>query len=153
MPQLDKVTFLGQFFWTTVLFFSLYFVLLKFFLPKLSKILKYRERKFISSSQESSSPLFKEIFLISTTCEKLLSTAFQQGVLIINNIVFDFTQWVLDGSHRLQETEYKKSNKNFLLGLSEISISEKLQSSQPLQPSSSLGDILETWQVLDAVRV
>ena len=145
MPQLDKVTFIGQFFWTTVLFFSLYFVLLKLFLPKISRIFKYREKKFNSYSQQSSSILFKEILLIKTTCEKLLSTTVQQGITTFKNVVFAFTNWMKGGSHQVEQIEYKKPNENYLKGLGEISFSEKIQYSQPFQPSPSFGGILEIW--------
>ena len=51
MPQLDKVTFLPQFFWLCVFYLGFYFILLKYFLPKISRILALRKRK-MSFSQE-----------------------------------------------------------------------------------------------------
>ena len=42
MPQLDKVTFLSQFFWFCVVFFSMYLILVKVFLPALARIVKVR---------------------------------------------------------------------------------------------------------------
>jgi len=42
MPQLDKVTFLSQFFWLCIAFSGLYLILVKTFLPYLSRILKVR---------------------------------------------------------------------------------------------------------------
>jgi hypothetical protein len=143
MPQLDKVTFLGQFFWTTLFFFSLYFLFLKLFLPQLSRILKYRGKKYNSHSHQSGSLLSKEIFLIRTTCEKLLSTTVEQGITIFKNVVFALTNWVKGGSHEIDEREYKKPNQNYLKGLGEISCSEKIPYSQPFQPSPYFGGILE----------
>jgi len=52
MPQLDKVSYLSQFFWLTICFFSFYFVLGKIYLPKINRILKARAIK-ISSLDES----------------------------------------------------------------------------------------------------
>lgn len=43
MPQLDKVTFLSQFFWFCVIFFSMYLILVKLFLPALARIVKVRQ--------------------------------------------------------------------------------------------------------------
>ena len=43
MPQLDKVTFLSQFFWFCVVFFSMYLILVKVFLPSLARIVKVRQ--------------------------------------------------------------------------------------------------------------
>lgn len=43
MPQLDKVTFLSQFFWLCIVFISMYLILVKFFLPALARIVKLRQ--------------------------------------------------------------------------------------------------------------
>jgi hypothetical protein len=43
MPQLDKVTFLSQFFWLCVVFFGLYLLLVKFFLPSFARLVKVRQ--------------------------------------------------------------------------------------------------------------
>ena len=45
MPQFDKITFFGQIFWLTVIFFSFYFISLELFLPKISAVLKTRKKK------------------------------------------------------------------------------------------------------------
>lgn len=50
MPQLDKLTFLSQFFWFCFFYLSFYFIVLKYFLPKLNRILKVRKKKMGSSS-------------------------------------------------------------------------------------------------------
>jgi hypothetical protein len=52
MPQLDKVTFLSQFFWLCVVFFSLYLVLVKLFLPSLARIVKVRQALAATDSGE-----------------------------------------------------------------------------------------------------
>jgi hypothetical protein len=52
MPQLDKVTFLSQFFWLCVVFISLYLTLVKLFLPSFARIFKVRVA-LANASQES----------------------------------------------------------------------------------------------------
>jgi len=52
MPQLDKVTFLSQFFWLCIVFFSLYLLLVKFYLPSLARIVKVRNA--VSNRSEDS---------------------------------------------------------------------------------------------------
>lgn len=42
MPQLDKLTFISQLFWLISTFLVFYFIFLKYLLPKISIILKYR---------------------------------------------------------------------------------------------------------------
>jgi len=49
MPQLDKVTFLSQFFWLCIVFSSLYLLLVKIFLPSIARLLK--GRKFVIESE------------------------------------------------------------------------------------------------------
>ena len=51
MPQLDKVTFLSQFFWLCFFYIGFYFLVLKFFLPKMTRILKLRKNKLSYSQQ------------------------------------------------------------------------------------------------------
>jgi len=45
MPQLDKVTFLSQFFWLCFFYFGFYLILVKHFLPRMSRLLKLRQAK------------------------------------------------------------------------------------------------------------
>lgn len=51
MPQLDKVTFLSQFFWLSFFYLGFYFFILKFFLPRMSRILKLRKKKMAGSQE------------------------------------------------------------------------------------------------------
>lgn len=53
MPQLDKVTFLSQFFWFCVVFFSMYITLVKYYLPALARIVKLRQTLGNTSSTDS----------------------------------------------------------------------------------------------------
>lgn len=134
MPQLDKVTFLGQFFWTTVIFFGFYFTLLKIFLPPISRILKYREKKLNSSSEETSSIVGKEILLISTTNDTIISTTLQRALTSLKNLFLTFTNWVKLTSTELDKTRYQKSNLKYLNRFIETSLYEKIQKSQPSFP-------------------
>jgi hypothetical protein len=45
MPQLDKVTFLTQFFWLCIFYFGFYLLLVKHFLPRMARLLKLRQAK------------------------------------------------------------------------------------------------------------
>jgi len=50
MPQFDKITFFNQLFWLFIFFSGFYLTLLKIFLPKLSSILKARNKKLQKGS-------------------------------------------------------------------------------------------------------
>ena len=74
MPQLDKVTFLSQFFWLCVFYFGFYYILLKFYLPKISRILSLRQKKMGFSNQGMIS-LQQENQQVRDDYQKLLSKA------------------------------------------------------------------------------
>jgi hypothetical protein len=64
MPQFDKITFFTQIFWLTLIFFSFYFLILRFFLPKLAAVLKSRKKKLFLGSNMTYN-LKKENLLIT----------------------------------------------------------------------------------------
>jgi hypothetical protein len=72
MPQLDPVTFLGQFFWLCVVFTALYLTLVKFCLPSIARILKVRECIQTNASvaiDEVESPAIKSAnFIVAQKC-------------------------------------------------------------------------------------
>lgn len=57
MPQLDKVTFLSQYFWLFILFFGFYIYVAKFFLPRLIRVYLLRQRVLNSENASISTPV------------------------------------------------------------------------------------------------
>ena len=57
MPQLDTVTFMSQYFWLCFFFLGFYFSLVQYFLPKMARILKFRQEKMTKIQAQSSSYL------------------------------------------------------------------------------------------------
>ena len=57
MPQLDTVTFISQYFWLCFFFLGFYFSLVQYFLPKMARILKFRQEKMTKIQAQSSSYL------------------------------------------------------------------------------------------------
>ena len=51
MPQFDKLTFLTQIFWSLLIFFTFYAVVVRIYLPRLSTLLKVRKKKLALGSQ------------------------------------------------------------------------------------------------------
>jgi F0F1-type ATP synthase membrane subunit b/b' len=45
MPQFDSVTFLPQIFWLTLVFFAFYMVVIRYYLPGLTRIVKIRKKR------------------------------------------------------------------------------------------------------------
>ena len=54
MPQFDTVTFLSQLFWLTVVFYTFYMVVIRNFLPGLTRILKVRRKKLNLGAKQGS---------------------------------------------------------------------------------------------------
>ena len=52
MPQLDTVTYMSQFFWLCIFFLGFYFSLVQYILPKMSRIIKYRQEKIKKIQKE-----------------------------------------------------------------------------------------------------
>ena len=59
MPQLDKVTFLSQFFWLCFFYLGFYYIISKIYLPQISRIIALRKKK-LGFSQQGSLQLQKE---------------------------------------------------------------------------------------------
>ena len=76
MPQLDKVTFLSQFFWLCVFFFGFYIFQLKFFLPEMSRILKFRKKRL---GESLSLGLQQENNKVRNSAETLLENLFKNS--------------------------------------------------------------------------
>lgn len=58
MPQLDKFAFYPSVFWLIVIFFSLYFVLIRYSFPYLYRLVMYR-RRFVDFSLQSADGFVK----------------------------------------------------------------------------------------------
>lgn len=77
MPQFDKITFFNQVFWLLSFFSVFYLIFLKFFLPKLSSILKARTKKLryeISSNSTETSKNQEDTFSSSIKLSSLFVT-------------------------------------------------------------------------------
>jgi len=67
MPQLDKLSFIPQLVWFFGLFFILYFLMAKYYLPAIGRTLKMRERLLTIKNENNN--------LKSTILDQLLTTA------------------------------------------------------------------------------
>nr|YP_009646604.1 ATP synthase F0 subunit 8 [Chloropicon primus]QBX98445.1 ATP synthase F0 subunit 8 [Chloropicon primus] len=81
MPQLDHVTYFSQYFWLCVVFFAFYGACVKFYLPGLSRLTKYRNKTQIQdslSSKDSSSEVLdlKGRLSLPPVMENLLGASF-----------------------------------------------------------------------------
>jgi len=95
MPQLDKFTFSTQIFWLLVLFFFIYIILIKYFLPAIYKVLKIR-KEILDSLVTDATSLVDEEFIARNIRKELVSVSvfktldflaiFQKRLLLFKNM-------------------------------------------------------------------
>ncbi len=125
MPQLDKVTFLSQFFWLCFFYINFYFLILKFFLPKMSLILKLRKNK-LTGSQNNVSNLQQENQKIRTTYDTLFTTALTASKTAFNENFKRVEKWLHNAVENTEKKHYKSLNNKYICSVGETSLAENL---------------------------
>lgn len=111
MPQLDQVTFLSQFFWLCVFFFGFYFVICKYFLPKMGRTLKFRKKK-MNLSAEGVQSMQQENENVRASSKAVVENGLSAGGNFLlshlqrmeswlNNVVGDINKKQLSGANSL----------------------------------------------------
>lgn len=132
MPQLDKVTFLSQFFWSSFIFLSFYFLLTKYILPSMSRILKLRKKKMrIGLSGEGID--MKEKQKIRTGAIGLLSAGFHTVGLYFNRNFSKNTDWLNREKQSTAKKQYGSANSLYVTGIVESSLSQSLTSFERME--------------------
>lgn len=105
MPQLDKFTFGPQVLWLIIIFFVMYFVILRTGLPRLYKVLVFRKQK-IAFLNSSSLKLVEEVVFYNNNLNKLLVASISK-LRLLPDSSFKLVENVLDITH-LKEATYKE---------------------------------------------
>ena len=129
MPQLDKVTFLSQFFWLCFFYIGFYFLILKFFLPKMSLILKLRKNK-LAGSHDNVNSLQQENQKIRANYETLFTTALVTSKTAFNNNFARIEKWLHENVENTEKKHYISLNKTYICSVGENSLSENLAFNQ-----------------------
>lgn len=125
MPQLDKVTFLSQFFWLCFFYLGFYYIILKFYLPKISRILALRRKK-MGFSQEGMISLQQENKKIRENYELLLSKALVTSKTLFNGFFSHTTTWLNLHTTTINKTHYQKVNLSYVHSLGETLLSQNI---------------------------
>lgn len=94
MPQLDKVSYFSQFFWLCFFYLGFYIVLVKFFLPKIRRILKVREKKAAYASGTTDSIYEKESVDVHLQTQKYLLEGMQNSRESLQSSFDSTSTWV-----------------------------------------------------------
>ncbi len=133
MPQLDKVTFFSQFLWTFLIFLAFYLYVYKFFLPKIGRVLVFREKR-IHISQQGESTLEQEKSQIRQGVETLVTEALHTSKQVLGDNLTQTSQWCENKIEEIQKKNWKEINGNYISFIGEKSLSGRL-AFLPLFPS------------------
>ena len=125
MPQLDKVTFLSQFFWLCAFFLGFYLAVLKNFLPKMSRVLKYRKKK-LGQSHRGVGDTHKENTLVRSSANKVLENGLKNSKDLFKQNSQRTDKWMLELIKKTNNTTLQNTNNTYLQSIGERSISYKL---------------------------
>jgi hypothetical protein len=125
MPQLDKVTFFSQFFWLCTFYLGFYYIILKYFLPKISRILALRKKK-MSFSQDGVNFLQQENNQVRQNFENILSKALVTSRNVFQYFFSHTTEWLNTSLTNVNKTHYQTVNKFYIQSLGETSLSQNV---------------------------
>jgi len=116
MPQLDKVTFLSQFFWLVFFYFGFYLILVKHFLPKIARLLKLRHFK-INTSQEAFETRTKEQNHLLNTRENISISGAQLARNSVATTLQKTSEWVNQNLDQTNRGHFQKLNTAYITSL------------------------------------
>lgn len=125
MPQLDKVTFFSQFLWLFIFYVGFYLVILKHFLPKLSRILKVRQKK-VSHSQGGSAVLLQERDKVAGSLDTLIEQGVGTSKRLFQENLEKTQAWLDNAIKDTNRTTLRRGNESYVASLGERSLSQSL---------------------------
>lgn len=128
MPQLDQLTFFSQFFWLCFFYLGFYLVLVKYFLPKMSRILKVRNMKMNSSNSGQSDfiEMKEENEKMKKMRDEALSEAFKESKHYLNESYQKTSSWVQKVLQDVNKKKLQKMNKTYIDSMQNLSFAQTL---------------------------
>ena len=148
MPQLDKVTFLSQFFWLCLFYLGFYYLVLKYFLPKISRILTLRQKK-MNLSQYGSNSLQQENQQVRENLDNILYRGLSLSRNVFNDFLYRTNNWLDESLTGVNKTHYKTVNNSYIHCLGEASLSQNILL---YQASSDSPEDLKVNMMVDHVK-
>jgi hypothetical protein len=125
MPQLDKVTFLSQFFWLCFFYLGFYYIISKIYLPQISRILALRKKK-LGFSQQGMLDLQQENNQVQESYDLVLSKAFGTSKNLFNTFIYRTTTWLDNHAATINKKNYKNANVSYVHSLGESLLSQNI---------------------------
>nr|YP_006280975.1 ATP synthase F0 subunit 8 [Helicosporidium sp. ex Simulium jonesi]ACT36202.1 ATP synthase F0 subunit 8 [Helicosporidium sp. ex Simulium jonesi] len=153
MPQLDLVTFLPQYFWLLVTFFSFYYFIAKYFLPKISRIYILRD-VLIKNNAETKQNLsntenLEQVFLDS---KNLYSKASEIGKEFTSEFLTEFPAWCNKSVNDLSEKNQDLASyyNQYIQAIADITLSREISYVilNKIELNNKLSDNLVNYNIL-----
>jgi len=113
MPQFDSVTFLPQIFWLTLVFFVFYMIVIRNFLPGLTRIVKIRKKR-LEAIQQTGSAFTDESNSTNSNYENLLINCADSSRDAVSGTLQDGSIWLKGSLDTLSHKEYPVLNQEFV---------------------------------------
>ena len=114
MPQLDSLTFFSQFFWFSFFFLGFYVLLVKYYLPKMSRLLKVRSFKVSSGPLQGTLSHSQEKKDVRETGEDFLLQGLHSSKQFFQESFQKTSEWVVDVVESTNKGSFQKMNQIYL---------------------------------------
>jgi hypothetical protein len=114
MPQLDSLTYFSQFFWFSFFFLGFYVLLVKYYLPKMSRLLKVRSLKVSSGPLQGTLTHSQEKKDVRETGEDFLLQGLQSSKQFFHESFEKTSKWVLHVVDSTNKGSFQKMNQIYL---------------------------------------
>jgi hypothetical protein len=125
MPQFDKLTFLSQIFWMSLIFFLFYFIVMYYYLPRLARILKVRKKKLLLGSQGVDRYSF-ETEKVSSNYNLIVRNSVINAREGINQTQLDSLNWLKFSSNSINKGSLSVTQENYLKACANLNAKEFL---------------------------
>jgi hypothetical protein len=113
MPQLDKVSYFTQFFWLCFFYLGFYILLVKFFLPKIRRILKVREKKAAYATGTNESIYEKESADVHLQTQKYLLEGMKSSRESLQSSFESTSLWVSEVTKATNTKHFQNVNTEY----------------------------------------
>ena len=126
MPQLDKLTFLSQFFWLCIAYLGFYLILVKHFLPRIHRILKIRSLKMNSATGSALLEMKQENDGGHQLRDSFVTDALKESRHFFNETYQNTQVWLSKVLDDINKNQLQEMNSAYLHSISDLSVSQNL---------------------------
>ena len=124
MPQLDHVTYLSQYFWLIVFYFSLYYSATKYFLPKLSRIISLRQAR-MGSDHNISTELTQETQHVHDSVSGVVAQAQQETRHASTTAQSNGAEWAYSTHRSIMKSYYNNADAYYMRNMAQEMVSQE----------------------------